>query len=74
MAELQFEILRKTSPGIKKRFRCEREIDESNDDAVRFPYPAPAEPDMTDREGTAISDDDMMMNVPKEACYREREE
>ncbi|MDR1134437.1 MAG: bifunctional acetaldehyde-CoA/alcohol dehydrogenase [Synergistaceae bacterium] len=36
MAELQFEILQKTSPGIKKkRFRHEREINESHRDGDR---------------------------------------
>jgi hypothetical protein len=51
MAELQFEILQKTSPGIgKMKFRRERDINESNYNVDRIPCPAPAEPDMTDED------------------------
>jgi hypothetical protein len=49
MAELQFEILQKTSPGIgKMKFMRERDINESNYDADRIPCPAP---DKTDEDG-----------------------
>lgn len=44
MAELELEIMKKTSPGIrKKRFKPEREIDETHYDIYWYPAPAAAE-------------------------------